>query len=212
MMIKWKNYGKMLTYTDKSVVYQIQRHKKSYWLLNKVGREVFYEMQEDLENKKKVCLLEDNKDGLFTYSGLVELISKRFNDLEIVEEIVYPNPKPMLWDKKPEIELFTHQKLAIERMFQAKVGTMQGGTGCGKSFCALFLIKALGLPTVIAAPTTNIAKQLFALFNKYLGKKYVGFFGGGKKDIQKLITVAINASLTRVEPGTPEWDFFAHKA
>jgi superfamily II DNA or RNA helicase len=80
------------------------------------------------------------------------------------------------------------------------------GTGLGKSFILQLIAKHYGLQTVIMAPSTSIARQLFKEIEHHFGKKRVGLYGDGKKDFKKLITVAIGASLTRIEQDSPAWN------
>ncbi len=79
-------------------------------------------------------------------------------------------------------------------------------TGLGKTFVLLHLLRTLGLKAVVMAPSKSIAMQIYDECAKALGTKYVGLFGNGKKQSNKLITVAIAASLTNVEEGTQAWD------
>jgi len=50
---------------------------------------------------------------------------------------------------------------------------------------------------------------LYRDFVYHFGKRKVGMFGDGKKEIGKLFTIGIAASLTRIEPNTKAADFFA---
>jgi len=55
------------------------------------------------------------------------------------------------------------------------------------------------------SPSVNIAKQIHRDLVKHFGVSRVGFFGDGKKQLGKLITVGVAASLRNVEIGTPAW-------
>jgi superfamily II DNA or RNA helicase len=78
-------------------------------------------------------------------------------------------------------------------------------TGSGKSIVLLELAKRLGVKFVLMTPTENICSQMYDLFCKYLGKKYVGQFGDGKKESHKQFVISIGASLTRLEPDNPHY-------
>src|SRR5579872_6186503 len=43
---------------------------------------------------------------------------------------------------------------------------------------------------------------------EHFGQANVGLYGDGRKDVGKLLTVGIDDSLTRIEPGSSAWEFF----
>jgi superfamily II DNA or RNA helicase len=79
-------------------------------------------------------------------------------------------------------------------------------TGLGKSRILLDLAHHLGLKTIIVAPSASILTQLIKDFSRYLGERYVGQYGDGKKKFDRLITIATFQSLTRLEPGDEAWE------
>jgi len=94
-------------------------------------------------------------------------------------------------------------------LLEAKHGSVESGTGTGKSLLAVSLIKTIGLQTLIMVPSLSIAKQMYDDFLKAFGTKYVGQFNGKKKQINKLITIGVDASLANLVPGTDAWQFFS---
>lgn len=201
---------KLLTYKDLSAVYATKRFKNANWYLNKYGQEAFHEKLEEYKNNEKVCLLKQDKHGdLFTYSGLKDLVSKSLSDKQIEYKFDYPEFGSFPWDKHPEYELRYYQKDAIKALIANKHAAISLCTGSGKTAVIRQLLKEVGLKSVVVTPSKSIALQTYDDLCKYFGKKRVGFFGSGKKEYTKLITVAIDESLTKVERGSKEWKDFS---
>jgi superfamily II DNA or RNA helicase len=204
---------KVLTFKDTSVKHEIDRHKKAYWFINKFGREAYDQKLEALKATEHRCLLTEQGSKLVTYSGLRSLIEDTFPSLSKefkweTEEV--PPPKDNIpWANKFHYPLRDYQLIAIERLLANRHAGVSLPTGSGKSAIILHLAKKLALKTVIMAPSVSIAKQLYDLFIEHLGGKYVGLFGGGKKQLNKLFTIGIAQSLTRIEEGSKEWEAFS---
>lgn len=79
-------------------------------------------------------------------------------------------------------------------------------TGLGKSFIIENLTKELALKTVIMAPSVDIARRLQDDCLSLFGKRKVGFYGDGTKKSDKLVTIGVSHSFTRIEPGTEHWN------
>lgn len=201
---KIKELKSFLTFTDTSVLYEIKRFKNNRWLLNKIGEEAWTEQLNELKDRQKICLLEEDDKGLYTYTGLANDIAAMFNDY-IVPGLSYPSHKLIPWHNEPTIELRPYQEEAIKNLLHAKHGGVSLPTGSGKSACILQIVKELGLKTVVMAPSVSIANQLYDLFVHHFGTKYVGYFGDGKKKTDKRITIGIAQSLTRIEEGSKAW-------
>lgn len=82
---------------------------------------------------------------------------------------------------------------------------------CGKSYVLLMLAKQMGLDTVVVTPSKSIFNELLKEFQDKLGKKYVGGYGDGKKEMNKKITIAIGKSLTMMKKGSKPYEFFSKK-
>jgi superfamily II DNA or RNA helicase len=190
-----------LTYTDKSVDYQIRRMKQARWF----DAERHAEQLENLQAKRRVCLVKETPNGeLFTFSGLANDVQAILHG-EIQNTVVYPPAKSIPWAVIPP-PLRPYQQETVDLFLEHKHAAAEMATGLGKSYILLHVAKNLGLKTIVMAPTTSIADQLYADFTRFLGKKYVGKFYGGKKELNKLFTVAIHASLARIEPETEAWN------
>ena len=125
----------------------------------------------------------------------------------IVEnQIDYPEPQKLPYLRQPTKIPYQHQTESFNRLLEIKHGGVEIGTGLGKSFIILNLLRHFGLKTILMTPATSISNQLFKELTEVFGSKYVGAFFDGKKQADKLIVVANAQSLTKVTPGTKHWD------
>jgi superfamily II DNA or RNA helicase len=194
-----------LTYTDKSVQYNLKKLKAKAWSWDMEG---WRERVTELESEVKQCLLMQDEDGTFwTYSGLLGLLEERFKfqKPEVVNKVVYPRSHLLAWDEIPP-PLYPYQTNAHDALTEAKHAAISLATGGGKSYIVMHLAKTHGLKTVVMVPSTSIANQIYADFVKHFGKKYVGKFYGGKKEYKKLIVIGIDDSLTRITEGDEAWE------
>ena len=189
-----------LTYTNKSVDYQIRQLKKARWF----DAVRHAERLEDLQEVRRVCLLDNDGDTWVTYSGLATDVDQILHQ-GIENRIVYPTAKLVPWAEVPP-DLRPYQQETVDLFLDKKHAAAEMATGLGKSYIILHLAKRLGLKTIVMAPTTSIADQLYADFIRFLGKRCVGRFYGGKKETEKLFTVAIHASLARIEKDSDAWE------
>ncbi len=197
---------KYLTFVDKKVDYELDSHKRNKkWIIQSRGKEAFEQKLEELKAKRNQSLLFEDERGLWTHSGLSGMLAAAFGD-EVSYEYKRPEPKALPWSHLPEFKNRYFQAAAEERLLAIGHGAVEIGTGLGKSQIIRNLVKALGLRTVVMAPSRNIAGQIFQDLTKHFGKAKVGQFYDGKKDFKKQIVVAVAASLTRVVPGSKEWD------
>lgn len=197
----------LLTYRDKSVDFELQRLRNSVYLRDKLGPQGYAERVEELKAQRKPCLLFEDAEGLWTYSGFAAMLEQKLGEPKALREFPLPAPRPLALhgplaarDPRP------YQLEGNQALLGAVHGAVEEGTGLGKSFQALLLVAHHGLKTVVMAPSKNIAEQLHEDFVSAFGKGKVGLFGDGKHEYGKLITVAIAASLTRLEPGSPAWE------
>lgn len=81
-------------------------------------------------------------------------------------------------------------------------------TGLGKSFIALELARRRAQRTLLMAPSTNIAEQLYGTVARHLGSERVGRYYDGHHEFGDVV-VGNAQSLTRVKPDTEAWNWFA---
>jgi superfamily II DNA or RNA helicase len=194
-----------LTYVDKKVDFAIQKHKHSHFFKQKHGPEAWQEKLDELKAERVKCLLFEDHQGYWTYSGLMQKVQNFYGSSPCESNVSYPKIGSIGWDTKPAFNEYPYQVAAKEALLRARHAGVSIGTGLGKSFIITNLVKELGHRTVVMAPSTDIAKRLYEDFVAAFGRKLVGFVGDGKKDAHKRITVAIAASLTRMEEGSKEW-------
>lgn len=199
---------RFLTFRDRSVDYQIKRLKQNYRWKNS-DPEGFEEKLEALKAQTQKCLLFYDAEGNpYTYSGLAQDLRSRFH-WAVEDQLGGTKEGKLLpWDHMPK-EARYYQLEAADALIAARHGGIELPTGSGKSRLIFELCKRLGLQTVIATPSATITDQLYQEFIYLFGKKYVGKYGDGKKEIGKMFTVATAQALVRVEENTPEWDYLS---
>lgn len=193
---------KDLTYTDTSVAYQIKMTKDAAyrygeaWAANKVM---------ELERDLKPCLLMQDENGYFTRPGVIRYLEKRYTTT-FTNNVVYPEFKLMPWATEPskyfddpDFSATKAQSEGLERMLKIPHCHVEHATGTGKSFLIDLLIKNTGLPTIVATPSKTIARQMYNECIGLFGKRNVGLFGDGKREIGKHILICIGKSLSLVK-------------
>lgn len=205
---KLDDLKEFLTFTSKTALFELERFKKNTYFYDKLGPERYTEQLNELKASIKVCLLKQNKDGLFTHSGLLNKLQAKYGDLNVVSEVVYPEPKGIAWLNAPKYDLRYYQREALEALIKAKHASIEVATGAGKTAVILYLAKHFGLKTLIMVPSIQIAQQMLSLFEHSLGKKWVGLLGNGKKNSKHLITIAVAKSLTNLKSSSPLWEDF----
>jgi superfamily II DNA or RNA helicase len=198
--------GSQLTYTDGKVEYEYKKHKNATWFINKFGYEAWNERLQELAAQVKKCLLFEDSQGLWVYSGLAEKVAGILR-CTVTSDVVYPEAEgwALQWVNEPEFQPYAYQSQALEILIEKKHAGVEIGTGLGKSYIIELLVKHFGLRTLIMAPSKDIAKRLYEDCLMLFGPKKVGFYGDGKKVSGKMITIGIAASLTKVEPGSAAW-------
>ncbi len=198
-----KDLKDFLTYENKKIQQTISRIKNAPWF----SKERDQPRIDDLKEQRfQSLLLQDVQENYYTHSGLTSQICSRFNLPLPKLSFEYPEPKLLPWSKEDTRIPHKYQLDAVKNLLEVKHGGVEIATGLGKSLILLHLVKQLGLKTVVMAPSTSIAEQLYNDFSTFIGLKYVGQFWGGKKESKKQIVVAVAASLTRCEPEDVHWE------
>ncbi len=173
------------TYKDAAVQYQLKKLKASFWAKPPQIKA--------LEAQLYVKLWRIEDDHLVLPQGFKYLLPET---ILIKDERVLPKLKKLIWFKKPKHNLRYYQREAIDALSSDTRGQAVMATGTGKSFTMLNLVREMGLKTLIICPSSIIGNQLYEDFSEHLGKKIVGMFGSGKKEV-KQVTIGLYQSVTR---------------
>lgn len=191
---------KALTFKKKEVVYQIQQLKKTrYFQVSRYGEEAFQNMLDKLNKEINGCLLYEDDRGYYTLTGLQNRLENLFPAARFVDNVEYPEFKLIPWQKMPDKEPRYYQAEAIEKLLVNPLSHIEFATGAGKSLIILHLVKKTGLPSVVVTPSASIGRQLYNEAVELFGKKNVGLFGDGKREIGKKILISIAKSVAMVE-------------
>ncbi len=214
---------KALTYIDKRVDFELKKTTKTLekWetkisgvMRNKLGDAAYEARIEEMKARnaeltaaRKKCLLFEDAEGLWTHSGLAHRIAKAGKDkIEIAYKL--PESASYAWKNLPRHTDRPYQEEAFQKLLEASQRGPCGvelATGAGKSTIIRNLVQHLGMRTVVMAPSTSIARQLYDDLVYHLGINLVGLYGDGKKEYSKEVVVGIDDSLTRVKPGSDDW-------
>ena len=199
-----------LSYVDNKVDYALRKLKSgSVWFIRNQGRAAYTARLADLQRERDKCLLLKDENGYWTYTGNAKLVADTIDTPPPRIGYAMPEPKLIPWAKVPEKKLRKYQEDMVAALLAAAPNgpaAVEVGTGLGKSLAIMYLVKQLGLQTVVMAPSASIAGQLYNDFVEHFGKAKVGMYGDGKKEFKKQFTIAIGASLTRVAEGSPIWN------
>lgn len=206
------------SYTDKRLDFQLKQVQNSVKRLRRSSsldeREKLYlsaqeALQKSLEKDRLKTLLEGEAPNLSVPAGLARRLVEKFN-FSYSWNTNLPEPAGPLKLFSKTHPPRNYQRLAIDELLLAT--RLHGGpcgielaTGGGKTTVIREILGILGLGATVMAPSKSIAYQIFDVLIAAFGPSKVGFYGDGKKDYKKLITVGIDDSLTRVKPGSPAW-------
>jgi superfamily II DNA or RNA helicase len=198
-----------LVYTHTGNAMMLRRHLKNVRWRNSdpVG---WKKAANDLQAKVNHRLYEEFGDGLIKIRpGSIHYLQKKGFDINVITKVSYQSPKPQRWYSPLPFELHPYQKESVEKLLEAKHGTVTICTGGGKTAIIMKLARELGLKTVIMTPSASIFNEILKGFEAHFGKDSVGALGDGKKRLGKKFIVAISKSLTNLKPGTKEHDEIA---
>jgi superfamily II DNA or RNA helicase len=192
----------LLTYTNTANQHKLKRHYNNHFWRNK-NSDTWQAELDKLKASIKHTLVFDN----FIRPGSIPYLSGL--DIEIENQIKYPEPKKVAWAKPLPFELHNYQEESWKKLLEAKHANVELCTGAGKSAILLKLCRETGFRAAIIAPSRSIFNELVEKFEYHLGRVNVGKFGDGKKTLGKRFTICIGDSVANIEPGTKEWEFFS---
>ncbi len=182
-----------LTYTDKAKQYQLRRLSKTVW-----GRTspLYKQLQQEVQGKLYEMVGNDIKISSAFYGYLQENFSNYIQTATIIDNRKLTGAKIVVpWVNKPH-SLRPYQQEAVDLMLNNYRGVINFATGLGKTLVATHLVQQYKKRTLVVCPSDSVARQFYDQFVECFGKKKVGFYGGGKKQISD-ITVGIAASVSK---------------
>lgn len=195
-------------YEDGKIKEELRRHRNNRWWKQK-NYDTWEDREIELLSQVRCNVLTDTGANFTMKAGSIPYI--RGVEYTLTNKISYPALKPIKWAVEPEFDPYEYQGTSVVELLKIGHGNVELPTGCGKSFILMMLAQQIGEDVVIVVPSASIFKELMHEFQIRLGKKNVGGYGDGKKDIKKPITIAIGRSVTMLKEGTPQYDFFANK-
>lgn len=183
-----------LTYTDKAKQYQMRRLAKTTW-----GRTspLYKQLQQEVQGK----LYEMRGNDIIVSSAFYGYLQENFPTFMQNATVINDNRKltgakiVVPWVNKPH-PLRPYQAEAVDLMLNNYRGVINFATGLGKTLVATHLVQQYKKKTLVVCPSDSVARQFYEQFVECFGKKKVGFYGGGKKQISE-ITVGIAASVSK---------------
>lgn len=174
--------AQFLTFRDRSVEFQIKRLKDNYrW--RGADPEAYIERMDKLKAESKRCLLMEDEDGPYTYSGLANELAQRFGwTTPLASPLPEVTPIPLA---RPLPTPFYYQSEGVDALCKAGHGAIELPTGAGKSFIVMELCRRANRKTLVVTPSAAITDQLYRDMQHFIGIKYVGKYGDGSKKLAK---------------------------
>lgn len=140
-------------------------------------------------------------NGDIFYSGLLSLLPEGFTQYLEYED-TYPRdipdiPAELIADSNQFSDLRDYQVSTVQSAIKSCRGVIKIATGGGKTFTIASVIRILDLPTLYICNSTAALKRLYDEFTNKLGFESVGRIGGGHKDYDKKLIIALVNSVAR---------------
>ena len=210
---EWLKYFKIQKMDNEWLLSASPKKGNRLWYFNKATRESLDSKVAELQQNRFKSLLFKDSRGYWTYSGFVTKIFGK--DAVIKREYELPEWGMVPWAQKPEHELRWFQQKSLDLLVpedrSISHGSVEIGTGLGKTLIMLYILKRIGLSAVVVVPTKSIGEQMLFDLTKAFGGSRVGKFFEGKKDSKKLFTVAVAKSLMNVEEGDEHYQNLVNK-
>lgn len=180
------------SYTDKAKQYQIKRMSNNPWQRNSP---LFAQLQKEVEGK--LYELDTATNTLTFSSSFFSSFMAEFESQVILTDKRTETGKTVAlpWVTKPFAPR-PYQEEAIDLLLNNHRGIINLATGLGKTLIATHMVKQYRKRTLVVCPSDSVARQFYDIFVNVFGKHKVGFYGGGKKQMNE-ITVGIAASICK---------------
>lgn len=110
-------------------------------------------------------------------------------DFKPCESIDYGEPIP----------LYPYQEKAVEAVLRAKYGILQAPCGCGKTRCAIEMIRRIGKRALFVTHTAELLNQAKHTAEQFFDKSLIGTITEGKVSIGKGVTFATVQTLSNID-------------
>lgn len=180
-----KRLTSLLTYKDKSKLYEFRRMSKYYMSDHPKLLAVKAQISGNLyEEKGRDLIMSAGFYDKIKELGVTSIFDQRH---ETGAKIALP------WKTKP-FDLRQYQEEAVELLEEYYRGLINLATGLGKTLIAIYAIRRIKRKTLVVCPGESIAEQFYEGLCSAFGEEKIGYYGGGKKKIRD-ITVGIAASV-----------------
>jgi len=194
-----------LSYKDESIAYLIKQTQKNGYKWRQDPQKTALKITELKEQLTKSLLYMDDK-GYYTLKGLVCDLEKQFNWAK--PSFTKSDFKRIPLKHKP-FDMRPYQKDALNALLKYEHASIEIPTGGGKSLIILNLLINQPVKTLIMAPLSEVADQLYKQLLQTFGPQYVGKYSSTSKSKTKLFTVATTQALTRIDQDHPAWDLLS---
>lgn len=195
-------------YKNTSVEIMLKKHEHKQWLKRKNYEQWEWEKKQLIEKVNCSNLFQDS-GGEWIRPGLIPYIQNIIPNIQVTNNINYPELKPIAWANKLPFEPYYYQIESVKALLEVLHGGVSLATGLGKTACLQMLARQIG-DCVVVTPSQSIYSELMESFTYLFGSGVVGGYGDGSKKFKK-ITIAIAKSLTTIKEGTEAWNFFSKK-
>lgn len=151
------------------------------------------------ETKRYFKLIEENENDLIIPRGFTGKIIRFCKENNIYNEFRDERTKLSPVNYHCNINLYSHQKLALESTSKKDFGVIVAPPGTGKTVIGLKIIAEKQQPALIIVHRKQLADQWIERIQTFLGipKHLIGIIGQGKNKPGKTITVAMIQSLNK---------------
>lgn len=201
---------RLTSYTDRSAAYELLRFTKNPWSKQQLSAEEYAAKHARLTAAVKRSLLVVSDVGeLWIPSGLASPVASALGVTVEGDERHRLPLRVRPWHRRSPKIPRDYQLQAAERLLAARHGAVALPPGTGKTLVIQELLRETGLSAVVFSPSRSIVSQTHRELVETLGPRVVGLYGGGKKDLERPVTVATTQSLLRVAGRAA--DFFRAK-
>jgi hypothetical protein len=194
---EWRTWRDVQLEDDKALA---KPGYKPHWFVAKYGRgQLDAKVVAAYDARFKTCLMRDAA-GIYTHAGLAATLAERF-DGTIKRAYILPPPAVERWRaSRHPWPLRAFQEDGADAMLEHAVCaggpvSSEYATGMGKSGLELEIVRRIGLPALILAPSVSIVGQLYASAVDLFGVAEVGRYYDRWKEPNRRVVVSTTAGV-----------------